>query len=148
MALISVSIGCLSQSKPSSRPAESEKIRGVFSAKTEYIRSVLDLSQKEADTFWPIYNNYLEKREMLSSKKRSCMIGINKYLSSQNNMTEKNIKTLLDLNSYYDEEIIKLDKNFYLNVQKVLSLRKQALLFKAEEDFRVMLIQQLKGSKL
>jgi hypothetical protein len=145
--LTSLSLQLLSQTGPTVQGKETTRIKEVFNAKTEYIKSVLDLTQKESDVFWPIYNDYTGKLETLSNRKRSCITGINKYLGLQSNMTEKNLKVLLDLNIYYDEQISQLNKSFYMDIQKILSLKKLALFYKAEEDFRVKIIQQLKGSK-
>lgn len=139
-----------SQSKPSPvvPGSENAKLREVYSAKIEYLRSVLDLNQKEADLFWPVYSEYLRQRDLFSTKKKSCMLGLNNYISGNKTYTELNVKKLLDLYSFYDEEILRIDKAFYSDLHKILPLRKIVLYYKADEDFRVKMIQQLKGQNL
>lgn len=148
--LLSFVVLAHSQSKPGPvvPGSENAKLRDVYSAKIEYLRSVLDLNQKEADLFWPVYAEYLRQRNLFSTKKQSCMGGFNKYLSTNKKNPEPNVRKLLDLYSFYDEEIVRIDKAFYSDLHKILPLRKIVLYYKADEDFRIKMIQQLKGQNL
>ncbi len=147
--LLGFTVLAQTQSKPSPvvPGSENSKLREVYSAKIEFLRSVLDLNQKEADLFWPVYSEYLRQRDLFSTKKKSCMTGLNNYISGNKTYTESNVKRLLDLYSFYDDEIVRIDKAFYSDIQKILPTKKIALYYKADEDFRVKMIQQLKGSK-
>lgn len=143
-----IALSGFAQNRSNNNGAEISKIKEVTMAKTAYLKSVLDLTQKEADLFWPVYSKYLETRELYTAKRRSCITGFNNYMDGRNKtMNERGVKTLLDLFSFYDEAIVKLDKSFYLEIQKILPIKKQVAFYKAEEDFRVKLLQQLKNSK-
>lgn len=138
-----------SQSKPIySQVSEFAKLREINSLKIEFLKSVLDLKQKEADLFWPVYSNYVQQRDLYSVRKKSCIIGLNNFASGQKKYTEKNLKKLLNFYHFYEDEINKIDKAFYSDLQKILPLKKIAFYYKAEEDFRVKMIQQLKGQNL
>ncbi len=145
--LVLTSIG-YSQAKPSpfvSIGGENQKLQELLVAKIEYIRSVLDLNQKEADLFWPLYSEYVKKRDLFTLKKKSCMTGLSNFATGAKKYEDINIKTLVERYNFFDGEIANLDRGFYNDILKFLPIKKIALYYKADEDFRIKIIQQLKG---
>lgn len=118
-----------------------EKIKSL---KVAYITEKLALDSKEAQEFWPIYNEYEEKRHALSRKDHT---QIKDKLKNSDALTEKEAKKMLALKISIEEEEEELDKAFLLEVSKVTSAKKALLLLKAEEDFKRNLIKQYRQNK-
>ena len=118
-----------------------EKIKSL---KVAYITEKLSLDSKEAQEFWPIYNEYEEKRHELMRKEHT---QIKDKLENSDDLSEKEAKKLLTLKIAIEEDEEELDKAFLMEVSKVTSAKKALLLLKAEEDFNRKLLQQYKSKK-
>ena len=111
----------------------------IKSLKIAFITERLDLSTKEAQAFWPIYNKYQEGREALRQKKRK---QIRSKMRESENLTEKEAHNLIKQHLVFEEEEEELDKNFIQEVAKVISAKKTVLLLRSEEEFKRQLIKQ------
>ncbi|SEK41457.1 hypothetical protein SAMN04488008_101437 [Maribacter orientalis] len=118
-----------------------EKIKSL---KVAYITEKLSLDSKEAQKFWPIYNEYEEKRHALIRKEHS---QIKDKLENSDDLSEEDAKKLLTLKISIEEDEEELDKAFLIKVSKVTSSKKALLLLKAEEDFKRDLIKQYRHNK-
>lgn len=111
-----------------------------YAQKIAYITNVLDLSPDESTKFWPLYNEYSDKKNDLRTEMisyRQTLLG--KYAS----ISEEEAQNALN---FYQEHIIQMQEleieyqNKYL---QVLPARKVLLLLKAEKDFRRQLLKKL-----
>jgi len=114
----------------------------IKSLKIAFITERLDLSSKEAQVFWPIYNEYQENREALRQRERS---QIRSKIRDSENLTEKEANELLRQYLSFEEEEEELDKNFIQKVTKVISAKKTLLLLRSEEEFKRQLIKQYRN---
>lgn len=115
--------------------------------KTGYITEQLDLDSKEAEKFWPIYNNY---------EKQIFSIKILKVRENRKKINEKGgIDALSDQEAvaYLDnflqneKEITKLREDQYTDLSTVLSPVKLLKLYKAEADFSKKLLSDYRKRK-
>lgn len=111
----------------------------IKTLKIAFLTERLDLSSKEAQDFWPIYNSYEDEREKLRNKANN---DIRNKLKNTENLSEADAAKLLNLYLANEEEEEELDKKFLLNVKKVISAKKTLLLLRSEEDFKRQLIKQ------
>jgi len=123
------------------RKENHEKIKSL---KVAFITEKLDLSSKEAQVFWPVYNDYQEKREALRQKERTEIKG---EIKEANDLSEKDAKKLLEKYISFEEEEEALDKAFLEKVSKVISAKKTLLLLRAEGEFKRELIKQYRHKK-
>ena len=123
------------------RKHDHEKIKSL---KVAFITEKLDLSSKEAQAFWPIYNDYQEKREALRKKERTQIKG---KIKEANALSEKEAKDLLEKYLRFEEEEEELDKAFLKEVSKVISSKKTLLLLRSEEEFKRQLIKQYRHKR-
>lgn len=91
-----------------------EDIRTV---KIAHITKALDLTSKEATSFWPVYNEYHRERRKLKN--------------ADEGVSGK-------------EKMMALEQAYIKDLKGILSAEKVDLLYKAEEDFKQMLIKILK----
>ncbi len=114
-----------------------EKIKAL---KVAFFTERLALTSAEAETFWPIYNEYEKTRFHLGKTEHA------EFYSKlgDENVSEKEASDLLDKYLKIEKEEEELDKEFTLKMKKVLSAKKTLLLIKAEKDFKKQLIRQFR----
>jgi hypothetical protein len=118
-----------------------EKIKSL---KIAFITEKLDLSSNEAETFWPIYNDYQEKREALRQKERT---QIRAKIKEADQLSEKEAKDLLLKYISFEDEEESLDKAFMISVSQVISAKKTLLLLRSEQEFKRQLIKQYRQKR-
>ena len=118
------------------RKPDREKIKSL---KVAFITERLDLSSKEAEAFWPIYNDYEEKRETLRQKKHD---QIRSKIKNASELSEKEAQDLLEKYIVFEEEEDALEKDFLKTVSKVISAKKSLLMLRSEDEFKRQLIKQ------
>ncbi len=118
-----------------------EKIKAL---KVAFITERLDLSAKEAQTFWPIYNEYEAKRQVLRQKERSQIRG---KIKNADELSEKEAEDLLEKYISFEDEEEALDKAFLKNVSQVISSKKTLLLLRSEQEFKRQLIKQYRQKR-
>lgn len=111
----------------------------IKSLKVAFMTERLDLSSKEAQEFWPLYNKYEEDRNDLRRKQHE---EIRTKIKNVNDISEKEAKELLDRYLRYEQEEEKVEKQFLESVSKVISARKTMLLLRSEEEFKKELIKR------
>lgn len=112
----------------------------IQAQKIAFISSVLDLSPKEAEVFWPVYNEYEAKIDETRSEKRK----LHKEL--------RNLDELSDDEAYSKtEQLFAIDKKeasirieYLGKFAKVLNKKKAAKVFQAEERFKRELLKKIK----
>jgi hypothetical protein len=115
-----------------------EKREQIKSMKIEFLTTELNLSQSEADKFWPIYNAFEDKEFELKHSKSKTLI--KKYNESKEKMTEKEASLLLNQIDKNEEELFLLRKKFVANLKGVIPPSKIILLKKSEEAFNRKLL--------
>ncbi|MEM6967347.1 MAG: hypothetical protein AAF573_21465 [Bacteroidota bacterium] len=124
--LFAVTWSALAQQGREARRQQLEAQRVAF------ITKKLELTPKEAEIFWPIYNQYQEDKEATNKKY--------KHKKQLENMTDAELETHL-LNTFKrDQEILDLKKAFFNEMKQKLSVRKLAMLTVAEKEFRTSIL--------
>jgi len=105
---------------------------------TDYIK----LTSSEAEKFWPIYNEYFEKREELLRERNNLL---NKMTSDYDMETasEREVKALLDrfIKSVEQESIIHAE--YYKKFMVILPPKKIVRMYQAEEQFKQALLREM-----
>lgn len=96
----------------------------------------LTLSSEEAAVFFPIYNEYSEKRENLRKQIRQ---------NRKENKTKigKELESSLQKSFTLREEEVKLDKLYFEKFKKVITVEKIMELYRTERQFKRMLLKEL-----
>ncbi len=120
----------------------SDKNEAIAAMKVSFITKKLNLTSKEAQVFWPVYNEYQDELETLRKSHRK---SINSAKDDFIQLTDADIEKLVDEQITFRQNEIDLLKKYHPQFKKVLPVKKVALLYKAEEDFKRQLIKQIKG---
>ena len=123
------------------RPIDREKIKA---AKVAFLTNRLDLTSKQAEKFWPLFNEYEEEKGKLSrmynGKKRE-LIGQN----GLQNISDENANQMLDIYFEQKEKEMALEKTYVKRFMEVLEPIQAWKIIRFEGEFRRMLMQQLRG---
>ncbi|WP_162996538.1 hypothetical protein [Mucilaginibacter celer] len=101
-------------------------------ARNRYISRQLDLTDDEANKFWPLYNQYQQELTAVRILKR-----LNNSNSSANG-TEQ-----IDKEIYYESQLVGIRKRYRDSFSKILPPEKVSILYKSEQEFNDELIKQL-----
>jgi hypothetical protein len=122
---------------PGPSPQQMEKIKTM---KIGFLTEKLNLSSEEAKTFWPVYNKYQDELEVLRRNHRD---NIQTAKKNFDEMSDKDIEKTVDGELAFRQNELDVMKKYNPEFKKILSMKKVAKLYRAEEDFKRKLIEQL-----
>jgi hypothetical protein len=127
---------------PVSHQAYDEDIKlfrkDVRSLKKQIIAANMDLTDTEAQQFWPIYNSYTTELTAIYDTKYAL---INEYVQNYNTMTSPDAERYLNGRAAAEEAIMQLRLKYIPIFRKVLSGKSTALFFQL--DWRLGLVMEL-----
>lgn len=118
---------------------EKHKKDKIKALKVAFITERLDLSSKEAQAFWPLYNKYEEDRDALRHKEHS-EIGLK--IEDAKSLSEKEANAILKKYLIFEEEEEEIERDYLNAVSKVITAKKTLLLLRSEHEFKKQLIKQ------
>lgn len=119
----------------------------IRSAKIAFITSEMDLSPEEAEKFWPVYYEYWKERSNALRKSQHALNSLSLDLKQGKKLSETQIKEYLHTYFNGSLEENKIHEKYFNKLCKILPVEKVAKMYKAEEDFRIKIIHQLRGVK-
>lgn len=116
-----------------------ERIKAL---KTAYITQELNLSKDVAQKFWPIYNEYEEKKRELHRREH-----VDLDISSPECIDEAKANNMLQeyLNVEQEEYVIK--KQLFRDLKEIISAQDIIKLHKLEDEFHKKLIKEYRAKK-
>jgi len=130
---------CIGASTVSAQPKQEARADKIKAYRVAVFTEILNLSSEEAQGFWPIYNEYLDKRESLQKE-----LKMTRQIDGMNdNEVEDYIKKYFELRN----KELDLEKDLTQKLRKVLPLRKIAKIPVAEREFREALVQKLQEAR-
>jgi len=138
---LSVNIGA------QNRPPQFKNREKIRALKTGFITTELDLTAKEAEKFWPIYNTYDKKVTQLRFEKMHELRNKIRTRESFANLKEKDAENLLNNFLSIEKDIIEAKSVLNKQLLKVISAKKILKLYKAEDDFNRRLLHRLQNRK-
>ncbi len=113
----------------------------IKTLKVAFITERVGLTSKEAQAFWPVYNEYEEALEAIRRRER---IELRSQISMLQDLSNSESSALLDKFMAIQEEKHLAQQDFISEIRTVISPKKTLLLLKAEEDFKKRLLQQMR----
>lgn len=121
--------------------ARKEKMEAM---KVAFITKELDLSPEEAQTFWPVYNEYQDELGKLRKEKHEKFQG---YYDKMDELSDKQLNEFVDYKIIYDQRQLDIKKKYLMEFKKVLPIKKVAQLFRAEYHFKKKLFAEMQQRK-
>jgi hypothetical protein len=111
----------------------------IKAERISFLAPKLNLTPAEAQTFWPVYNEYEKKRWDIQGKR------LNFERMRSNNLASQTDEELGEITKSYIESFEMegdLRKEYHKKFTQILSLRKLVQLYKAENDFKEFLLKK------
>lgn len=107
----------------------------IKSLKAAYITDQLDLTSKEAQDFWPIYNLYQKERRKLYHREHA-------EIENLENISEQEAEKMLLEYVKMEQQDYVLLRNFYRSLRKIFPAKRIIHLKKVEDDFNHRLLKE------
>lgn len=113
-----------------------ETMEKVQAYRVEYFTKNLELSPKESEAFWPIFDAYQIKKETIKkSGDRQRKVEL---------MSDEEVETYLEGHLSEEQRMLDLKKDFFRQVKAVLPIRKVALIPQTEKNFRKEILSEMR----
>lgn len=124
--------------------AQEDRYEKIKSIKIAYITEQLSLTTAEAEIFWPVYNNFENRRNKIRDERRKVT---DYFRDNDESMSDNDIKKTLDeyIGSFTTENNLLIEYNKKLG--EILPPKKVMKLHMAEIQFRHHLIEQLREQR-
>ncbi|MBL7835253.1 MAG: hypothetical protein JNK18_14945 [Cyclobacteriaceae bacterium] len=116
-------------------PKAQEKIRA---ARIAYITEKLGLTPAEAEKFWPIYNEFDQKRKELRVQAKDL-----RRTQDANKPQEEIEKNAIAQQHQFRQKELDLEKDYSNRLLNVISAKKVMALPRTEKDFRDLLLRRM-----
>ncbi len=140
LALFLLSTIGFTQSKGKKGGPIRERIR---SERVAFITDRLSLSAEEAQRFWPVYNQFTDQLEEVKKQQRENRKTTNDKLAV---LSDKEVERLLQEELSAQQQIVDLQRKYQVELAKVIPVKKIAMLYKAEHDFKITLLRKMRES--
>lgn len=134
LIILSVSGQLFAQRPP--KPAD-EKIQAV---KVAVFTEELALTTKEAEKFWPLYNEYEAKVKEINKESR-------RMSADLETKSDKEIEAVMEKRFELKEQKISLEREYYKKFKKAIPLQKIAKIPMAQRKFKRRLVQEMRRQR-
>jgi hypothetical protein len=114
--------------------------KDIRSEKKQLIAANLQLTDKEAEKFWPIYDQYTDELVKINNAKYAA---IKEYAANYNTLTDDKALSLGRQILGVDQSVAQLRQKYIPIVNKVISGKKTALFFQLDRRLVMMIDLQL-----
>ncbi|MCU0435105.1 MAG: hypothetical protein MUC87_16725 [Bacteroidia bacterium] len=112
----------------------------VQALRVAFLTQRLALTPAEAQVFWPVYNEYQDKRDAL---RKQAAENRRKIREQAEQLSSEELTRLADEEIRFREEDVKLQAELHAKLKTILPAKKLALLYVAEEEFKKELVKQV-----
>lgn len=122
-----------------------EKIQELQAQKVGFFSNKLQLTTKEAQEFWPVYNDYQARKNKIIYDRRSTT---RYYIQNLNNLSEKEIEEITGKYIRLMKEESDLLQTYHEKFKGVLPISKVMRIYVAEEQYKAFLLRQLRNRRI
>ncbi len=127
-------IGVFAQPPHRKKPTP-EQLEKIKQAHIAFVSSRVTISSEQGEKFWPIYNEFHEKRQNLKTQQRTQRRDLRKYKMGKLSLTESQVNAKFDKIFEIKQSVLVLEKNYHKKFISILSVDQALDLYKAEKDF-------------
>ena len=121
-----------------------DRLEKFKALKVAFITEKLDLSAKEAQGFWPIYNKYSDDSEKVRQTQREEYRQNVKRGENINNLGDEVAEKFVASFLSTEEEQLQLKKKLVKDLKSIISSKKVWRLIRAEDEFKQRMIEEYK----
>lgn len=109
--------------------------------KIGFLTKRLDLTSKEAERFWPVYNEFQENRNKIQLERQEINRRFNQY---EMNMSDREMTEAADRLINLEVKEASLAQDFHNKIKSILTPAKVLRLYQAENQYRMQLLNELR----
>ncbi|MBP6978810.1 MAG: hypothetical protein PHD61_04510 [Bacteroidales bacterium] len=137
---LALTILTLSVSGQPDTPADSK--RDVVKAhKIAFLTDRLSLTPEEAQRFWPVYNEYQDKKEIVQ---KEMFKGMDLRDMDIDVLTDEEATEIADNQIIKAQKLLDVQKEYHIKFKEVLPIQKVLKLYQAEKDFQHELLRKMR----
>jgi hypothetical protein len=125
------------------QPRDSKVRDKIKAARIGLITQRLNLTPEQAEKFWPLYNEFDQKRADLRKPYQEAQKN-----SNSNTIDPKQQQALVDLGLKIKQDELNLEKEYSSKIMGVITAQQMLNLRQAEHDFRNIIINMLNNRRL
>lgn len=137
LLLISLSFGAFAQNNDDADEGKNEKVAAL---KIAFITERLNLSSKEAELFWPVFNRFEQEMKAVRKKEKQA----SRIFKDKTTVTEAEADKFITEQVQLKQQEIDLLKRYLPEFKKVLPASKVARLLSLEQEFKLQLLRSMK----
>lgn len=118
----------------------------VEELKVAFFTTWLELTTEESVVFWPLYNEYWEKRQTANRISRKSLNAVRK-LDNEEEYNKDVMEKLLNNYIETSSEEFTIQKEYFPKFKEILPIEKVAKLYISEERFRMHIISMWRQEK-
>ena len=115
-----------------------EKLKKLQEQKIEFFTKRLELTSQESRKFWPVYNDYQNRKNLISQERKNTVIY---FMENSENIGEEETADLLDKYINYQKKETKLLEVYTNKFREFLPEKKVIKVFILEVQFRQWLLK-------
>ncbi len=124
--------------------SKDERMDRIKAQKVAFFTEKMELSSSTSQNFWPVYNEYFNKKDSIYHLSRDLRTKLQEQASS---LTNKQKEETLDLLIKLKSESSNLEMKYHQKFKSILTINQVILLYQAEHEFKMRLFKQLKEMK-
>ena len=121
-----------------------ERIQELQAQKVGFFTKKLQLTTREAQEFWPVYNDYQVRKNKIIQDRRSTT---RYFIQNFNNLSEKETKEMTEKYMRLMKEESDLLFTYHEKFKEVLPIKKVMQIYIAEEQYKIFLLRQLRNRR-
>ena len=136
--LLALSIGSGAWAQNPDPRQNQEAMEKIQAARIGYITERLNLTPEQAQRFWPIYNEFSNKRRELRTPLNDARRGLD-----PKNLTEEQSQRIMEISLEIRQAEINLEKDYAQRLRDVVTAQQILALRRAEDEFGKKLRQMI-----
>jgi len=123
---------------------QTQQFEKLNAYKIGFFTKRLDLTSKEAEKFWPAYNNYQDQKNKILLERRSIIRDFNQNAAS---LTENQLTELGDKLADGMAKESGLSADLHKKLKEILPPEKVIRFYQAENQYKAQLLNELQGTR-
>ena len=123
-----------------------ENLESIKAKKVEFLSLKMNLTSEEAQKFWPLYNEFVDKDSKIKFEVRKKILTLRKG-SKDGSVSEAEAEKLVTETFELKEQALALEREYFHKFKKVISTEKIVKYYMAEKEFKRKLVHSLKGER-
>jgi enoyl reductase-like protein len=120
---------------------DGSKRENIESMKIAHLTKKLNLTPDEAQKFWPVFNQFSSELDAVKSKRKKV---IRNTKEDFDQLSDKDVEKVVDGDLVFRQQELDIVKKYHNQFKQVLPIKKVAMLYRAEDDFKRELLEKIK----